>query len=666
MAKEIYVDGLENLDSVLGKLSENQEKEELDNMLPTVESWVTTNNKDFFFSFKNVKTISSGLYSIIYTDMNGYGLTSMSYKGEEFLQLPSLPHQAIIEELQKFWENKHKFEKYNLNPKRGIILHGHPGCHIAGTKILMFDGTTKNVEDIVIGDKLMGNDNNPRTVLKLVGGVEEMYKITPNKGEPFIVNKNHVLHLVPSGNGAFKSEINLTVDEYLNKISKPLQEKLKLTRTCVDFNNPIDLGDFIDPYILGLWLGDGTSSEASLTTADVENEISWRTFASENNMFVTEHIDRRNARVKKLNIRSEEGTKGKNSILNKFKELDLFNNKHIPHIYKTNTVENRLKLLAGLIDSDGYTQGNLASTHNTGVQYVTKLETLANDIVYLCLSLGFYAKCTKNNKGCYVGKKKVFDGEYYSIQISGNLEKIPTKIPRKKAKIRLMNKDVKRTGFKCESVGDGTFYGFVVDSNHLYLTSDFVVHHNCGKTTFIYLLIEELKKLNGICILFDSPQNWVEIAKLVRKVEKTRPILCIIEDIDLIIGKYGEEVFLNFLDGLNSIENIVYVATTNNIEHIPDRIKNRPSRFDKTYEIKKPTDEDRLVFFETKIHPDDKNKYDINKLVKDTKNFTMAHIKEVFISLYILDNQYQEVIKRLKDTKLHDQPVIGFNRNDDD
>ena len=58
------------------------------------------------------------------------------------------------------------------------------------------------------------------------------------------------------------------------------------------------------------------------------------------------------------------------------------------------------------------------------------------------------------------------------------------------------------------------------------------------------------------------------IIHIVRKVEKTRPLLCVIEDIDLVIEKFGEEVFLNFLDGLNSIENVVYVATTNNLEKI--------------------------------------------------------------------------------------------------
>lgn len=186
----------------------------------------------------------------------------------------------------------------------------------------------------------------------------------------------------------------------------------------------------------------------------------------------------------------------------------------------------------------------------------------------------------------------------------------------------------------------------------------------CGKTSLIYLLVDKLKEYDGISIYFDNPFNWVEIAKLVRKVEKTRPILCIIEDIDLVINKFGEDVFLNFLDGLNSIENVVYVATTNNLEKIPSRIKDRPSRFDKKHKIEKPTNEDRLAYFNQILDDDDKKLYNINKLAKDTDGYTMAHLKETFISLYILKNPYDETINRLKNKKIADEKM-GFNISDD-
>jgi hypothetical protein len=304
---------MEDILQTLEEMQIEHDKEVINSMLPTVESWVTLDNKNFFFSFKCVDTIPSGLYSMTYNDSQGYGLSKMDYKGEDFFNLPSLPHEQIVKDLQIFWDNKEKFIKYKLNPKRGIILHGDPGC---------------------------------------------------------------------------------------------------------------------------------------------------------------------------------------------------------------------------------------------------------------------------------------------------------------------------------------------------------------GKTSLIYLLVEEIKRRNGISVYFDMPDNWVEIAKLIRKVEIDRPILCIIEDIDLVIEKFGEEVFLNFLDGLNSITNVVYVATTNNIEKIPDRIKDRPSRFDKKYEIKKPDDSDRELYFKTKLLPEDLKKYNITKLVKDTKNFTMAHLKEAFISLYILGNDYSEVISRLKKSKITEPSRIGFDLDD--
>lgn len=69
------------------------------------------------------------------------------------------------------------------------------GCHAKGYPILMADGGTKNVEDIQVGDRVMGDDGTPRKVLELHGGKGRLMRIKPSKGDAFYVNEGHVLSL---------------------------------------------------------------------------------------------------------------------------------------------------------------------------------------------------------------------------------------------------------------------------------------------------------------------------------------------------------------------------------------------------------------------------------------------------------------------------------------
>ena len=91
-------------------------------------------------------------------------------------------------------EHQLKAAKKAVQINRYGFFHGI-GCHPAGTKILMSDGHIKNVEDIKIGDHVIGPDGIRKKVLKLYSGEENLYKVIPIKGEPFGVNESHILAL---------------------------------------------------------------------------------------------------------------------------------------------------------------------------------------------------------------------------------------------------------------------------------------------------------------------------------------------------------------------------------------------------------------------------------------------------------------------------------------
>jgi replicative DNA helicase len=136
------------------------------------------------------------------------------------------------------------------NPEQGgqkTVVIGKPGCFLKGTKILMFDGTVKNVEDIQVGEKVMGDDSFPRNVLELCRNHDKMYRIKPENGNSVTVNKSHILSLIGD---SMKDILDITVEDYL-KSSKNLQDKYKWFRVGVDF--PEDYSA-IEPYTVGFVL----------------------------------------------------------------------------------------------------------------------------------------------------------------------------------------------------------------------------------------------------------------------------------------------------------------------------------------------------------------------------------------------------------------------------
>lgn len=150
------------------------------------------------------------------------------------------------------------------------------GCHAAGQGIMLHDGSIKLVEEIQVGDKLMGPDSQPRTVLNLARGNGDMCRIVPVKGTPFVVNLDHILTLIKTNEGGSRSDgeiIDVKVSEWLHW-PRSRKHLYKLVRTGCDFpqtQHP-DWSKFHpDPYLIGVLLGDGSfRTHLTLTTPEPE------------------------------------------------------------------------------------------------------------------------------------------------------------------------------------------------------------------------------------------------------------------------------------------------------------------------------------------------------------------------------------------------------------
>lgn len=412
-----------------------------------------------------------------------------------------------------------------------VVIAGHVDsgkCFSKDTEILMFDGSIKKVQHIKKGDKVMSDNSKPSTVKLTTTGFDEMFDIIPTRGNKYTVTADHVLVLKSSiSSDIFWDETRkgfrvTWVENFLSKekiffvdqfgskerasvyanrfvnyevqkfpgfieCGKTVEIKAKefyaLPKKIQNIYKGFSVGiDYqhrnldIDPYLLGYWLG---NRHTNSTRISLENDQ------------IKEYLEKaaQNSGLKLLQISefsfdiTPETNFGQNSWRNFLETNNLLVNKHIPDDYKFNSEKNRLKLLAGLIHSEG--DDNIEDTFD----FCLKSEKLTDDIIFLARSLGFHVD----------GKNKVIrtftnsqndskDGEYFRFYICGEyLEKILFIAEEQNEKSnRIVNTNDQR--IKIEPVGKMEYFGFELEENPRFLLSDFTVTHN--STTTGHLIFE--------------------------------------------------------------------------------------------------------------------------------------------------------------------------------
>lgn len=350
-------------------------------------------------------------------------------------------------------------------------------CFDPDTEVLMYDRSIRKIKDIHIGDKVLGPDGAPRTVLNECEGIDKMYRIHSGTGcDDQIVNSRHKIYY---------TEYNHFKKTYTDKLATPLElMKEDLHKSYIKQNrylkrvhpvdNNVSSNLLLDPYYLGLWLGDGFTNSPAIINEDIE-VIKWLSEYAESNGMTTTLLSDKNVPVIYLKNKIYNH---KNPIKDALQYYGILNRKDIPDDYLHSSVEDKLQLMAGLIDTDGHFSKRdriyTFSQCESRKHIVDKLAFIARSLGFKC-SLHMY-KTAGTKHIC--GNKSTCQNTY-TLRIIDGLYDIPCKIARKKH--HWVQKRTKRTltNFKVSYSHIGKYKGITTDGDHFFVLKDFTVVHNC-------------------------------------------------------------------------------------------------------------------------------------------------------------------------------------------
>lgn len=377
------------------------------------------------------------------------------------------------------------------------------GCFAKGTKVIMSNGLLKNVEEIKSGEVVMGRNSSPRKVLNTVSGVDTMYKIKQSNADDYIVNSRHILTLVYANSrrefGYKKGDIvNISVEDFLSKSANFRSH----FRGFKEGYNKESKGLPIEPYYLGLWLGDGSKNHAGLCVSEKEEILAeqWISYGKRlgldcrkqkgnavggctNWYFLTSHI---NGKV--------------NRFTSSLRDMGILGNKRIPEIYFESSRKQRLELFSGLINTDGW-------AHRESLGISSTIKELAYDYKRLGDSLGY-----KTRISLYKTKGFGIESEVYNVSFVGYFTDVPMLMSHKTPTIRKDFKTYNWSKIDIEEVGLGNYYGFEIEGeDKLFHLEDGTVVHNCKSIN--------LQAVNNI-IVYDVPFAIGDLIQLIGRITR--------------------------------------------------------------------------------------------------------------------------------------------------
>lgn len=373
---------------------------------------------------------------------------------------------------------------------------GNGKTQVKGNIVLMSDGFWGKVEDIKLGDEVISPQEDGSFTYEKVTHIhsrfeKEIYDIfeaTRNKNLLYSCAWNHEIPLYRVSSKRIRENGKLTDKRTFGKKlcirnARELSKHYTLsshytsfTSSAFEYKNIKKL--VIDPYCLGVWLGDGHfTKDLGITSNDIEII----------NSFL--------GKYEIMNIMNKTGTTAKTyrfSILGNFSEhlksLGLryknSGNKFIPKVCFQTSINDRLNLLAGLIDTDGFI------SKDNQITVCSKSFKLATDIKDLVFSLGGYSLIRKIYKNCQTRKEKKL---YYDVSIQFKDPRIiPLRLKRKLDRLRIRKIDPTRIAIKSVRRKKGSMvYGFSINGkSKWYVTNNYMVTHN---STLLFKIFNSFK-----------------------------------------------------------------------------------------------------------------------------------------------------------------------------